>query len=203
MCNRRRCCQAPELIDRFGNWLVSDQAFGQYFPLMNPEVATFWGDLLRIAPHYSTAHVLADMRGIPTTSLLARFQRQCLPSPKALLVQVRALYVAYLLASDVCGADTAYALQYSTPQSLSRHLRENFGVTATQARQTWVVADRVTAFLTWAWDTHHPAWADFHPYTGNGQGVVRVPAAASAVLEQMYLRAPGGPYTPTPTLRIA
>ena len=66
---------------------------------------------------------------------MSRFYRAGLPSPKSYLAGVRVLHAAYLFQNlGLSVADVAYRLDYSSPQSFSRHVNAMLGVTAGEFR---------------------------------------------------------------------
>ena len=127
-----------------------------------PDCRLFFELVVRRAPYTGTVLELARaLRAVPST-LMARFYRAGLPSPKAYLQHARLVHAAWLFQSEGYSiADVAHRLDYSSPQSLGRHLRALLGLTAGEFRrrlpfklalqryrQTYIVPyrDRLIAF---------------------------------------------------------
>ena len=87
------------------------------------------------APHVTAAYQFA--LGSPS-SLISRFLRWGLPSPKTYLAGARLVRAHALLASStqVTLDDVAVALRYSSGQAFARHVREQLGVHSTTWRLT-------------------------------------------------------------------
>src|SRR5207245_3875071 len=95
----------------------------------------FFEALARLAPVLTTVRGLARHLRISPSTLMSRFYRAGLPSPKSYLAGVRLLHAAYLFQNPgLSVADVAYRLDYSSPQSFGRHLKAMLGVTAGEFR---------------------------------------------------------------------
>src|SRR5512134_1507373 len=99
------------------------------------EARVFFEALARLAPVLPTVRAVArHLRHRPST-LMSRFYRAGLPSPKSYLAGMRLVHAAYLLESPgLSVADVAYRLDYSSPQSFGRHLRAMLGLSAGEYR---------------------------------------------------------------------
>ena len=96
-----------------------------------PDARLFLEALIRLAPETPTVTALAERLYVRPSTLMSRFARAGLPSPKNYLAAVRLLHAAYLFeAAGLSVADVAYRLEYSSPQSFGRHLRAMLGITA-------------------------------------------------------------------------
>lgn len=101
--------------------------------------------LIRLAPGTPTVRGLCRHYGLRPSTFVSRFFRSGLPSPKRYLALVRLVYVASLLESrGLSIADVAYRMEYSSPQSFGRHLRNLRGCTASEFRRS-VGRDRAIA----------------------------------------------------------
>src|SRR5439155_1434201 len=88
------------------------------------------------APVLSTVRRLARHLRICSSTLMSRFYRASLPSPKTYLAGMRLVHAAYLFSNPgLSVADVAYRLDYSSPQSFGRHLKAMLGVTAGEFRR--------------------------------------------------------------------
>jgi AraC-like DNA-binding protein len=92
--------------------------------------------VIRLAPDTPTVTTLAQRLYVRPSTLMSRFARAGLPSPKNYLAAIRLLHAAYLFeATGLSVADVSYRLEYSSPQSFGRHLRAMLGVTAIEFRR--------------------------------------------------------------------
>jgi AraC-like DNA-binding protein len=102
---------------------------------MTPDLRHFLEVLIYGAPRASTIRALAPAVGVRVTTLVSRFVRAGLPTPKQYLVATRLVYVAAMFDEErmTVGA-VAYRLRYASPQSLGRHLRLELGITPSEFR---------------------------------------------------------------------
>jgi len=101
-----------------------------------PDCRHFFEVVVRRAPDVRTAVELARILGVVPGTLMSRFCRAGLPSPKAYLAFARLLHAAYLFRTGGHSiTDVAHRLDYSSPQSFCRHLRESLGLTAGEFRR--------------------------------------------------------------------
>src|SRR5438094_787683 len=90
----------------------------------------------RSTPAAATSCRRARQLRICSSTLMSRFYRADLPSPKTYLAGMRLVHAAYLFANPgLSVADVAYRLDYSSPQSFGRHLKAMLGVTAGEFRR--------------------------------------------------------------------
>src|SRR2546426_20537 len=100
------------------------------------DVCAFFEAVARLAPVLSTVRRLARHLRICSSTLMSRFYRAGLPSPKTYLAGMRLVHAAYLFSNPgLSVADVAYRLDYSSPQSFGRHLKAMLGVTAGEFRR--------------------------------------------------------------------
>jgi AraC-like DNA-binding protein len=101
-----------------------------------PDCRLFFEVVVRRAPELATVTALAAALRVVPSSLMSRFFRAGLPSPKIYLAHARLLHAAHLFRSDGLSiADVAHRLEYSSPQSFGRHLRTLLGITAGEFRR--------------------------------------------------------------------
>ena len=101
-----------------------------------PDCRLFFEVVVRRAPELRTVKRLSSALRVLPSSLMSRFYRSDLPSPKTYLAHARLLHAAYLFRSTGLSiADIANRLDYSSPQSFGRHLRALLGVTAGEFRR--------------------------------------------------------------------
>jgi AraC-like DNA-binding protein len=105
------------------------------------ETRSFFATLVRVAPSASNVKVFAGTLGVVPSTLMSRFFRVSLPSPKAYLAMTRLLYAAsFFEAPRVSIADVANRLGYSSPQSFGRHVRTLLGLTVGEYRREYSLA---------------------------------------------------------------
>jgi len=100
------------------------------------DVRAFYEAIARLAPVLPTVRRLARHLRICPSTLMSRFYRESLPSPKTYLAGMRLVHAAYLFGNPgLSVSDVAYRLDYSSSQSLGRHLKAMLGVTAGEFRR--------------------------------------------------------------------
>ena len=123
--------------------------------------------MIRLAPDTPTVTALAERLYVRPSTLMSRFARAGLPSPKNYLSAIRLLHAAYLFgASGLSVADVAYRLEYSSPQSFGRHLRAMLGVTALEFRRRFPFAVALERFVELMVEPYREVWREFHPVGG-------------------------------------
>jgi AraC-like DNA-binding protein len=138
-----------------------------------PDARLFVEAMIRLAPDTPTVTALADRLYVRPSTLMSRFARAGLPSPKNYLAAVRLLHAAYLFeASGLSVADVAYRLEYSSPQSFGRHLRAMLGVTALEFRRRFPFAVALQRFVELMVDPYLDLWRGFHPVAGVQVGAI-------------------------------
>ena len=104
--------------------------------------------LVRLAPDITTVRALCRACEVRPSTLMSRFSRAGLPSPKSYLASVRLLHAAHLLeAPGRSIADVAYRLEYSSPQSFGRHVRAMLGITSLEFRRRFPFPAALARFL--------------------------------------------------------
>ncbi len=134
-----------------------------------PDAKLFFEALIRCAPHHVTVRRLARTLHVSPSTLLSRFQRAGIPSPKSYLAALRLLHAALLLEDGGRSvADVAYRLEYSSPQSFGRHVRAMLGVTATEFRRRLPFPVALDRFLALMIAPYRAAFRTFHPLLSGG-----------------------------------
>jgi AraC-like DNA-binding protein len=129
-----------------------------------PDARLFLEALIRLAPETSTVTALAERLFVRPSTMMSRFARAGLPSPKNYLAAVRLLHAAYLFqAAGLSVADVAYRLEYSSPQSFGRHLRAMLGITAVEFRRRFPFAVAQERFVELMIEPYREVWRTFHP----------------------------------------
>ncbi len=103
---------------------------------VTPDCWRFFDALLTASDRVGTVRALATRMGVLPSTLMSRFFRARLPSPKRYLAFARLLRAARLFADPGHSiADVANALEYSSPQSFGRHVQTVLGMTAGEFRR--------------------------------------------------------------------
>lgn len=129
-----------------------------------PDSRVFFEALIRLAPGTATIRRLADQLYIRPSTLMSRFARAGLPSPKNYLAAMRLVHAAQLF--DDAGlsvADVAYRLEYSSPQSFGRHVRAMLGITSSEFRRRFPFGVALGRFVDLMVTPYREVWGTFHP----------------------------------------
>jgi len=143
---------------------------------VTPDTRLFLEAMIRLAPDTPTVRNLAKRLGVRPSTLMSRFARADLPSPKSYLAAIRLLHASQLFEdSGLSIADVAYRLEYSSPQSFGRHVRSLLGITSTEFRHRFPFPVAVERFVTLLIAPYAAIWERFHPLQRSGTThVVRV-----------------------------
>ena len=129
-----------------------------------PDTRLFVEAVIRLAPDTPTVTTLAQRLYVRPSTLMSRFARAGLPSPKNYLSAIRLLHASYLFeAAGLSVADVSYRLEYSSPQSFGRHLRAMLGVTALEFRRRFPFPVALARFVDLLIVPYLPIWRTFHP----------------------------------------
>jgi len=136
-------------------------------PDITPDARHFLETMIRLAPHTITVRQLASALRIYPSTLMSRFQRTLLPSPKNYLAAIRLLHASWLFGtSGLSVADVAYRLEYSSPQSFGRHLRTMLGITSSEFRGRFPFPLAMERFLDLMIRPYVAGWSEFHQLEG-------------------------------------
>lgn len=126
--------------------------------------------MIRLAPETLTVRKLASRLHVRPSTLMSRFTRARLPSPKSYLAAVRLLHASVLFeGSGLSVADVAYRLEYSSPQSFGRHVRALLGITSSEFRHRLPFPAALDRFIGVMIAPYREVLRDFHPLAaGNG-----------------------------------
>jgi AraC-like DNA-binding protein len=132
-----------------------------------PDTRLFIEAMIRLAPDTPTVTALAERLYVRPSTLMSRFARAGLPSPKNYLAAIRLLHAAHLFqTAGLSVADVAYRLEYSSPQSFGRHLRAMLGVTALEFRRRFPFPLALERFVELMIEPYREVWREFHPMAG-------------------------------------
>jgi AraC-like DNA-binding protein len=124
----------------------------------------YWEEMCRGAAEVTTVQMLATRLEITPSTLVSRFVRAGLPSPKDHLVAVRLCHAARLFdEGDLTIADVAYRMDYASPQSFGRHLRAVMGITPSEFRSRYPFSVMRDRFLDRLVRPHVATWRTFRP----------------------------------------
>lgn len=142
-----------------------------------PDVWRFFEVVLdRQAPAHTVRDLCARV-GVGPSTLMSRFLRAGLPSPKLYLAYARLLRAARLFEDPGHSiADVATALRYSSPQSFSRHVRLLFGMTAGRFRREVDGAVMLERWMAELVRPHLPALRTLRPLALTAGMPARPPA---------------------------
>ncbi len=125
--------------------------------------------MIRLAPETPTVRRLSERVHVRPSTLMSRFARAGLPSPKNYLAAVRLLHAAHLFeAGGLSVADVSYRLEYSSPQSFGRHLRTMLGITSSEFRHRFPFPLALDRFVALMVAPYVAIWKEFHPLAAGG-----------------------------------
>ena len=129
-----------------------------------PDTRLFFEALIRLAPDIPTARQLAERLGVRSTTMMSRFVRAGLPSPKSYLAAMRLVHAAlFFERPGYTVADVAYRLDYSSPQSFGRHVRALLGITSSELRRRFPFERAVERFVALMVEPYLETWRGFRP----------------------------------------
>jgi AraC-like DNA-binding protein len=135
-----------------------------------PDTRLFVELMIRLAPTTPAARRLAHHARMRPSTLMSRFARAGLPSPKNYVAAIRLLYAAQLFESEgLSVSDVAYRLECSSPQSFGRHLRAMMGLTPGEFRRRFSFEKALARFVELLVVPYVGQWRAFHPI-GSGSG---------------------------------
>ncbi len=130
---------------------------------LRPGMDRLLGEILQCSCQHTNLTPVYPVLGIQPTTLISRFRRAELPSPKAMLYWTRLTYAAWLFDDrDRTIADAAWTLRFASAQAFGRQIRCSFGMTASEFRARMpfnVVLDRFANLLA----PHQATWRWFDP----------------------------------------
>ena len=150
---------APREVDR-----VALEAIRAELGEVSPDCWLFFEALFEQSERVTTIRALALRMGVLPSTLMSRFFRARLPAPKRYLAFARLLRAARLFEDRGHSvADVANALEYSSPQSFSRHVRTLLGLTGTEFRTQYGSARMLERLLDELVRPHRTALRTLRP----------------------------------------
>jgi AraC-like DNA-binding protein len=133
-------------------------------PDLPADARLFFEVLIRLAPDTPAVRTIARKLQQKPSTLMSRFVRAELPSPKTYLAAIRLLYAAqYFDGGGRSVSDVAYRLDCSSRQSFGRTLRAMLGITPSEFRRRYPFPVALAHFLENLVVPYRRAWAGFHP----------------------------------------
>jgi AraC-like DNA-binding protein len=133
-------------------------------PRLSSDARYFLELLVRLAPEIAAVRTFAARVDLKPSTLMSRFARAGLPSPKTYLAAIRLLYAAqYFEGGGRSVSDVAYRLDCSSPQSFGRTLRAMLGITPGEFRRRFPFPVALERFLSQLVLPYERAWASFRP----------------------------------------
>jgi len=166
-------CTEPEgwrrLRDRVGHPAspVAARVLARLGPALgaSSESRLFFEAVARLAPALTTVRGLARHLRVWPSTLMSRFHRAAIPSPKSYLAVRRRLHAAFLFQNPgLSVSDVAYRMDYSSPQSFGRHLRAVLGVTAGEFRRRFPFDVALARYIDLLITPYREALRAFHPF---------------------------------------
>ncbi len=153
--------EATRATDRAALTAIRDELGG-----LTADGAQFFEALFLTSERIGTVRELARRMGVLPSTLMSRFFRAKLPAPKRYLAYARLLRAARLFEDPGHSiADVANALDYSSPQSFSRHIRTLLRVTAGEFRRTFTGETMLRRFMDELVCPHREALRQLRPLT--------------------------------------
>ena len=135
---------------------------------MTSECWLFLEAVLRYSSKVGSVRRLAGKLGVVPSTLMSRFYRAGLPTPKRYLAVVRLVRAAFLFEnSGFSIANVANHLDYSSPQSFGRHVRRVMGMTALQFRRQYTGERMLERFRAELVGPYEQILSWFRPFSGN------------------------------------
>ena len=124
---------------------------------------------LAFSPRVTSAKELAHRLGVLPSTLMSRFFRAALPSPKRYVAYARLVWAAYLAESPAMSiAAIASRLNASSPQSFHRTVRTVTGTSAAQFREAFTGARMLESFRSELVTPYRDALRMFDPLAESG-----------------------------------
>jgi AraC-like DNA-binding protein len=136
-------------------------------PELPPDGRVYLEVLVRLAPETTAVRALARRFQLKASTMMSRFARAGLPSPKTYLAALRLLYASQYFEGGLRSvSDVAYRLDCSSPQSFGRTLRAMLGITPGEFRRRFPFPVALDRFLAQLVLPYAAVWARFHPLRG-------------------------------------
>jgi AraC-like DNA-binding protein len=143
--------------------------FIQHLEGAAPGTKRFFMRLVTVARTTRTVQVLAEQLGIVPSTLMSRFHRASLPSPKTFLSATRLVLAKVLLEEPrVSVSSVAVQLQYSSTQAFSRHVQWMLGISTCEFRKNVSLNQVATLFVDNLVVRYQSIYRTFDPFASFG-----------------------------------
>jgi AraC-like DNA-binding protein len=133
----------------------------------------FFEALFIARPYVATVRQLGRWLHVHPTTLMSRFYRAGLPSPKRYIDAVRLLQAAKLLENPgISIAAVSHQLEYSSPQAFGRHVRMTYGIPAGEFRRSYTGALLLRQFRETLVLPYRNAFRSFQPVVLSPEWVI-------------------------------
>lgn len=171
--------------DTLGIEALARERLNRELPANTPDDARMvLGSLFHLPSHITTVRQVANGLGVGATTFTSRFARAQLPPPRDYLAYARLVRVAHLLENPGCSiSQAAHRLEYSSPQSFSRHLRFVLAISAANFRRDYTASAMLDRFIRDLVTPYRDQLRTFHPLAATPPWMPRLlhsqPAAAA------------------------
>jgi AraC-like DNA-binding protein len=150
-----------------------------------PDCWRFFEILLTYYPHIASVRQLSRRIRVVPATLLSRFYRMKLPSPKQYIDFIRLIRAARLLEnSGLSVSAVARQLEYSSPQAFSRHTKAVLNLTPVQFRKTYTGESLFQRFRNELILPYIDLLERFHPITADPAWLAQSRASARTTSSQ-------------------
>lgn len=130
-----------------------------------PACQRFFDLLFTVPRTLTTVRLFARQAGITPTTFMSRFFRARIPAPKKYLAAARLVRAAHLLENPGYSiTQVAFLLEYSSPQSFSRHVHGLLDIGAAEFRQRFDGERMLEHMRQTLVLPYRPALLDFDPF---------------------------------------
>lgn len=145
----------------------------ELLPQARPECLRFLDTLFLVPTRLTTIRELATRLHLHPTTFMSRFTRLGLPTPKRYLAYARLVRAASRLENPgVSLTQVAFQLEFSSPQSFSRHVHSVLGISAAAFRRQHTGQSMLREMLDELVIPHREALAVLDPFASQPQWMV-------------------------------
>lgn len=145
----------------------------EVLPDARPECLRFLDTLFLVSPHLTTIRELTRRLHVHPTTFMSRFTRVGLPTPKRYLAYARLVRAAARLENPGFSiTQVAFQLDFSSPQSFSRHVQSVIGMSAAAFRRRHTGQTMLQQMLEELVIPHRDALRILDPFASQPQWMV-------------------------------
>ena len=146
----------------------------ELLPNARPECLRFLDTLFLVSTRLTTIRALASRLHLHPTTFMSRFTRLGLPTPKRYLAYARLVRAASRLENPgVSLTQVAFQLEFSSPQSFSRHVQSVLGISAAAFRRRHTGQSMLRLMLEELVRPYREALVTFDPFATQPQWLVQ------------------------------